>query len=306
MAAAVPQHVREFNVHVSKAQMTQAFLQTWGDSLAALFKAVESASRWPSPAAQQRAIAALQQTQKQWSQRHAATLGSLDECLLWSAVHPARKRFHWGDWTLETLRARQDHDREMLSFCLMGQEGAHGAFLVEQGRSDVGNRYALAAALAPLGIQMHHQPGQPSLMFSVSEQDWPVLQQRFMARGNGQRFPAGQWAAPLLIPDAQAVQPARWRMEPAPFQEELLQQLPALQERVAQALQSVQQFLVNAGNSLLPLEVQHLQQMQEFAQAFRTAGQMPSYDWVLAVVPAVRVISRRRVARLLRSRGALA
>jgi hypothetical protein len=45
--------------------------------------------------------------------------------------------------------------------------------------------------------------------------------------------------------------------------------------------------------------------MQKFAIAFASAAQVPAYDWVLAVVPAVRAISRRRVARLLQSRGVL-
>ena len=72
-----------------------------------------------------------------------------------------------------------------------------------------------------------------------------------------------------------------------------------------QAQAAVRAFQHDAGQSLDDVGARTTA-VQAFAQAFAQAGQMPAYDWILAVVPAVRAVSRRRVARLLQSRGALA
>ena len=302
MAAAVAQHVREFNTQVSKAQMALAFVNDWSQALETLQKALHSLQKFPSQGAEQRAQQALLEVRQRWLGRYGQTLGSVDEQLHWSPVHAARKRFHLSGWRSSTLQSTQSADRELVSFCLMGQEGAHGAWLAEQGRADSASHYALAAALAPLHIQLQGvraEMPEAALVLSVDERQWPVLLERFMVKGNGRRFPAGQWVSPALQTQADAFQPDSWTLESAGT--------PCSQALAAAALlrAQLQQFCDDAGQTLATADAQRLQQMQQFAQRFAQAGQMPVYEWVLAVVPAVRAIARRRVTRLLRSPGAL-
>ncbi|WKL18339.1 hypothetical protein QYQ99_12730 [Comamonas testosteroni] len=302
MAAAVAQHVREFQVQVSKAQMTQDFLIALGRALGLLGQAARHQRKLPSEAALARMRIALQQVQELWAQRPARTLDSLDECLQWSPERVARKPFLLAGWSWETLQALSAQDKELVSFCLLGQDGAHGTWQASQTRSAGASRHALAAALAPLGMQLG--PLEQPLQLSVDERCWPQVQQRFMVKGNGQRFPAGQWVAPRLQTVAEALPVAGWSVADTERAQELQLTLPVVRERVSQALAAVQAFQTGAGLSLQDQAAQTAA-MQKFAIAFTSAAQVPAYDWVLAVVPAVRAISRRRVARLLQSRGVL-
>lgn len=302
MAAAVPQHVREFNTQISKAQMALAFVEDWIPALEHLLQSTQRQVQLPSAAGMLRMQQALRKVQNTWLQRYEASLGSLDECLHWSPIHKARKYFGLGGWGSHTLQTQHGNDRELVSFSLMGQDQAHGAWLAQHGRSTIASQYALAAALSPLSIQMHTQP---SFEFSVDERLWPILQERFVVKGNGQRFPAGQWVNAPLQARTQAVQPQQWLVTDETALPQLAKQLADVVERTATVRAQLLQFATDAGHTLQSGGAERLQHMQAFAQAFRDAGQAPAYDWVLAVVPAVRAISRRRVARLLKTKGAL-
>lgn len=302
MAAAVPQHVRDFNSQVSKAQMALAFLAGWSADMAALLKAVQRQKELPSTAGQLRLSQALKKVQTVWAQRYAQTLGSLDECLVWSPTQGAGKVFALAGWNVGTLQAQQAGDRELLSFSLMGQDHAHGAWLAQQGRSSAASLHALAVAMAGLRIQLHS--AEP-LRFVVDERLWPTLQERFVVKGNGQRFPAGQWVAAPMQANPLSVQPQSWSAETTALPE-LWAQIDAVQQRVQQVYEQVAKFCEDAGRSVDDGGAQQLARMQQFAQAFAAAGQAPAYDWVLAVVPAVRAISKRRVARLLKTSGTIA
>ena len=300
MAAAVPQRVREFHTQISKAQMAAAYLESLREALDALAQACRHQRQLPSDAGLARLRAALAALQQRWRQRHARSLASLDDTLHWTPTHRARKSFVWNAWSWDTLQAETAQDQELLGFCLLGQDGAQGAWQADEQRSPAGNAHALAQALAPLGILVGRV--EQALLLSVDEAAWPVLQQRLMVKGNGKRFPAGQWVAPRLQSGPQALGLERWSAGDAEAVQACSLALPAARERVSQALAVVHAFQQQAGHSLPDMGPQ-LAAMQHFAQTFADAGQAPVYDWVLAVVPAVRAIARRRVARLLQSRG---
>lgn len=302
MAAAVPQHVREFNAQISKAQMALVFIETWLALLEHLTQAMQRQIKLPSKAGQLRTQQALQAVQNAWAPRYEATLGSLDECLHWSPVQRARKYFTFQGWGIDSLHAQHAKDRELISFSLMGQDQAHGAWLAQSERSAMASQYALAAALSPLNIQMHLQP---SLEFSVDERLWAGVQERLVVKGNGQRFPAGQWVNAPLQSRAQAVQPSQWLLADEAALPTLQSQLLEVRERAVAVRAQLVQFMSDAGKTLHSTNAQQLQQMEHFAQAFCEAGQTPTYAWVQTVVPAVRAISRLRVARLLKTTGAL-
>lgn len=301
MAAAVAQQVREFNAQVSRAQMTLQFLQRLEPLLAALQTMARRQQLWPAPAAQARLDLALEQLQTHWARRYPDTLGSLDECLQWSPWQRARRRFELAGWNAATLNASQPRDRELVSFSLLDQ--AHGAWLAEYGRSPNASRYALAAALAPLQIQLHADP--QSLPMSVDERLWPRVLERLVVKGNGQRFPAGQWASPQLLANPQAVQIAAWAAKEPQDIEALMNLAHAASQQVAEVCRQLQDFQQEAAYSIASEEGAHWAQIIAWSQAFADAGQQPNYQWIQAVVPAVRAISRRRVVRLLKSMGAL-
>ncbi len=298
MAAAVPQQIREFNTQVSKAQLTLAYVQELESQLNALMQAVKRQLQLPSVAGLQRAHQALQQLQLQWSARFARTAGSLDERLLWSASQPARKFFTLAGWVPQTLQAVGDKDQELVSFSLLGQEGAHGAWLAQHGRSKTASQFALASALAPLQIQLH--PSHDQLRLSVPEQLWAVLQARFVVRGNGQRFPAGQWVNAPLRRDERAMSIDQWSAQDDAALEQMQPHWPHVQAALAAAREQVEQFYAHARESVEDAQGRLLQ-MQHFTAAFQESASAASYEWVSAVVPAVRSISRPRVTRLLQA-----
>ena len=298
MAAAVPQRVREFNVQASKAQLALAFLDRWDAQLQALHTKAQHQQQLPSPAGQARAQTALDEARSTWQQRHHLTWASLDEQLRWSPVHSARKQFTLQGWDASTLLPQASNDRELVAFCLMGFEAAHGAWMPLPERGPAAARFALASALAPLLIQLDAVTPQHVLL-STDERYWPQVLSTCMVRGNGRRFPAGQWVAPGLGVAPGSVQLASWQVADEAGVQAVLEALPALRERVAQVRAQVQQFCAAAGDSVAHAQPDQLQRMQAFAQAFASAGQAPAYDWVLAVVPAVRAMARSRVARLL-------
>lgn len=301
MAAAVPQHVREFNAQVTKAQMALDFLGHFSAEMAALVKSAKRQKDMPSAAGKTRLSQALHKVQSRWALRYAHTLGSLDECLAWSPTQRASKVFAFVGWSAETLQAQHANDRELLSFGLMGQDHAHGAWQAQHGRSKAASLHALAVALAGLRIQLH---STEPLQLVVDERMWRTLQERFVLKGNGQRLPAGQWAAAPMQANPLAVQPSAWSLEAAALPN-LLVQLESVEQRVLQVQQQVAQFCEDAGQSVDTAGSEELTRTQQFAQAFAGAGQAPAYDWVLAVVPAVRAISKRRVARLLKTNATL-
>lgn len=308
MAAAVPQRVREFNAQVSKAQLTLEFLDAMDQHLQQLHKAMRSWQALPSEGAKQRTQRSLTQLQSHWAQRYAHTLGSLDDCLAWSPVYRARKQFHIVGWSASSLHAQSASDQELVSFCLMGQEGAHGAWMPQEGRSHFASQHMLAAALAPLQMQVHPAQatvqGNAPLLFSVEERTWAQFATRFMVRGNGKRFPAGQWVTPQLRLMPDCIQPELWSWD-ATQAMGVLQQVPVIRQKLEAVRAQVQQFCADAGQSLVQRDDVHLQQMQAFTVSFSEASQAPVYAWVSAVIPAVRLISKRRVARLLKTTGAL-
>lgn len=297
MAAAVPQQVREFNLQTSRAQLAQQFLGAWGELLETLARLAQRQARLPSDAAKARTQAALDAAQALWSERHARTLGSLDETLAWSASAPARRRFVLGGWNAASLQATHGSDRELIAFCLIGQDHEHGAWLADALRSSHASRFALACALAPLGVQLD-EVSEARIVVSVDERRAAQVAQRLMVRGGGRRFPAGQWQAPRLAPGPQAVL--------LPVQAHgaglagLDAELPALRERLAQTQLQIAQFQRQAGASLALDAAPPLARLQDFAQRFAAAADAPAYDWVQAVAPAVRALARSRVARLLR------
>lgn len=301
MAAAVPQQIREFNTQVSKAQLTLAYVQELERRLTAVLQTAKSQLQLPSVAGLQRAQQALQQLQLHWSARYALTAGSLDECLRWSATQPARKYFTLAGWTPQTLQAQSDKDQELVGFSLLGQEGAHGAWLAQYSRSTTASQFALASALAPLHIQLHASYDQ--LRMSVPEPLWAVLQARFVVKGNGQRFPAGQWVNAPLRRDAQAMPLAQWAADDEAALEQLQQDGPSVQAALATVRAQVEQFYDHARLSIED-EQASIQHMQHFATAFQASASEASYEWVSAVIPAVRSIARQRVTRLLQARAA--
>lgn len=298
MAAAVPQQIREFNTQVSKAQLTLVYVQELERRLTAVLQTAKSQLQLPSVAGLQRAQQALQQLQLHWSARYALTAGSLDECLRWSATQPARKYFTLAGWTPQTLQAQSDKDQELVGFSLLGQEGAHGAWLAQYSRSTTASQFALASALAPLHIQLHASYDQ--LRLSVPEQLWAVLQARFVVRGNGQRFPAGQWVNAPLRRDERAMSIDQWSAQDDAALEQMQPHWPHVQAALAAAREQVEQFYAHARESVEDAQ-SSLQHMQHFTAAFQESASAASYEWVSAVVPAVRSISRPRVTRLLKA-----
>ena len=64
------------------------------------------------------------------------------------------KQFTLAGWSWESLQAEHARDTELVGFCLLGQEGAQGAWQARWERAQGASRQALAHALAPLGMQL--------------------------------------------------------------------------------------------------------------------------------------------------------
>lgn len=282
--------------------MSCAYLERLDAELLDLKASLARARQAPSPESTGRAHRDIERVQSTWAQRSTATQGSLDDRLAWSPESPARRQFRLRGVSTEALEARGPNDTELLSFSLVGGDRAHGALMVEPGRERGATVRRLEMALAPLGVTMARADGS-DLVFSTEESNWPAITERLLVRGNGTRFPAGQFAHPRIEPLPPALAPQGWSLIDAEQQQRTAHAVDETLDQVTLARSRISQSLADLGRGIVSDQptAAVAEQMSAFAASFADSfsSATPPFERLTQLAPAAGRITRDRVNALL-------
>ncbi|HEX3141315.1 MAG TPA: hypothetical protein VHQ87_14740 [Rhizobacter sp.] len=294
---------RDTGTQVGRAQMGSAYLERLDAELLDVKASVARVRLAPSAEATARANRDIDRVQATWAQRHAATQGSLDERLAWSAEQPARRQFRLRGVSAEALEARSPNDTELLSFSIVGGERMHGALMVEPGRERGATVRRLEMALSPLGVSVDRAEGA-DLVLSVAETHWSTLGERLVVRGGGSRFPAGQFAHPRIEALPAALAPQAWSVIDGEQQQRTAQAVDGALDQVTLARTRISLSLAELGRGLDAHQPAPAlaEQVSAFAESFANsfaAGATPHFERLAQLAPAAGGITRERVSALL-------
>ncbi len=237
----------------------------------------------------------VRQFDDHWQQRLAATGGSLDSQLAYDGAAAPSQRFTVRGLTLQTL---QSGARETLTFSLGAGQPLHSV-IVEPGLSEEALVQRFDNALAPAQIRVAKGDGG-ALVFSVAESAWSAVRDTLAIKGDGMRFPTGQFNRARTDAEPPALQPETWQISDVESLRKTLQQVVQALAHVRQAREAVNRALNDAASRA------HAAQSQESAavitkltQDFLGISTQPEYQIFSSVVAAVVGISRSRVLSLL-------
>lgn len=282
-----------FNRQASALQQTRAFTGRAQALLSDLKKGLGDAL-----AGQQTAEARVPQQVRRfadfWQTRPTATDGSVDGALRLAEAGKARQGFRLRGLDTPNVTAG---DAERLQFSVRGQASA--AVSVEPGLSPVNLGRRLDLALAPLGVRVAAD-ADGVLQFSAAEADWPAVRDSLQVRGEGRRYPTGQFSRVRIDADAAAIRPDTWKTDSPTAQRQTLrdvvqagQQLDALQRGADTALNSL---AAQAGD---PSAAEQAHRAAALAAHFKTQAGTASFATLADMLPATRGLTRERVTALL-------
>lgn len=188
----------------------------------------------------------LQQFQRTWRNRPAATGGSLGPQLDYSPGEPARQPFTVRGLDLPSLRAGE---KETLSFALAGSAPRAVAVGVEPGLPDAALVQRFDQALSAVNLRASRD-AQGNLVLSTPEAHWPAVRESLAIQGGGIRFPTGQFNRVRTEAPPEAVQPQQWKLDDAGAVRQTLQQVLQALQVVGRAHDVVSRALADAGQRL--------------------------------------------------------
>ncbi len=285
---------QQLNREVADAQQAMQFLDASSGQLEAL-KADISARIAGRQVSDEQIDSKLQQFAHSWRQRRAASGGSIDAQLKFSSPAPASQRFTIRGLNLQTLQAG---DKETLSFALgMGQ--ALQSVIVEPGLPDEEIAQRFDRALAPARIRVSQGKGG-ALVFSVPESAWIATRDSIAIKGDGVRFPTGQFSRVKAEAEPPAVDPASWQTHDVQALRVSLQRVIQALERVRQTRETVSRALAQATQRAdQARSSDDAATAARLAQDFSALSQQPEYRIFSTTVAALLGISRERVLSLL-------
>lgn len=302
----------QLNHQIAGAQQALQFLEQAGAQLQDLKTGLSShlARRQDSLASESNAAAATEKLIRRfdalWRERPTATAGTLDNQLGYRASGQARQAFSVRGLQLSSLRSG---DRETLSFAVGGRAQRAASVVIEPGLSDAALVQRFDRALAPGGIRAIRD-AQGELGFSVPESAWPGMRDALAIKGEGKRFPTGQFSQVRLVPEEPAIRPGDWSTKDQATTRRTLQQVLAAQDALRHARQGVGRALTDAGDRLRPRTEQSDAKAQAdahwssaFTQTFEATAGRDDYQALSAITPALLGINRGRVMALLGGAG---
>jgi len=238
-----------------------------------------------------------------WHERRAATGGTLDERLQSVLPGEARTRFGVRGLTLGSLRTGES---ETLYLAVGGRTQHAVAVAVDPALSDAALVSRFARALAPQGL--HVAPGaQGELEFSAPETAVSELRDVLAIKGEGRRFPTGQFT-PVRISRAEpGIQPEQWRTDTPAQARETLRQVADAQAAIERARKTIRGELQVEGERAHQARTQHGAQPAwagELVRSFEQTAARGDYATLAALSSSLMGMQRERVVALL-SRPAL-
>ncbi|MBS0353863.1 MAG: hypothetical protein JSR83_08160 [Proteobacteria bacterium] len=280
------------NRQASALQLTQAFTGRAQALLADLKKGVGDAL-----AGQQMSDSGVQPQLQRfadfWQTRPSATDGSVDGALRLVGAGEARQGFRVRGLDTSGVAAA---GAETLQFSVRGRLSARVS--IEPGLSPrvVGRRLDLA--LAPLGVRVAAD-ADGVLQFSAAEADWPAVRDSLQVKGEGRRYPTGQFSRVRIDADAAAIRPDTWKVDSPAAQRQTLRAV-VLAGQALETLQSTtDSALTHLAADVGAPDTGEAQRAQGLATQFETQARTASFAALADVLPATRGLTRERVSALL-------
>lgn len=234
-----------------------------------------------------------------WRERAVATGGALDSQLDQVEPGAARLRFTVRGLTLDALA---NGEPETLYLAVGGRTQQAVAVAVEPGldATEIARRFD--RALAPRGVRVNRdQRGE--LVFSVREADWTNARDILAIKGDGRRFPTGQFAAVRIAPEEPLVRPEQWTVDSPMARRTTLQRIVTAQEAVRHARRLAIEALDEEGRNLQTTTAEVREQggawCASFVRTFEATAGRGDFRSLSALSSAVLGIHRDRVTALL-------
>jgi hypothetical protein len=295
----------QLNRQVAGAQQALSYLDQLGGQLQDLRAGLSSrlVHRQGDLVSEERDGAALQQQIRRVDEllraRPAATDGTLDTQLGYNEAGQTLQRFAARGLQLESLRSG---DAERLSFAVGGRTAKVTSVVVEPGLSEETLVRRFDAALAPSGIRATRN-AKGELSFAVAESAWPAVRESFAIKGEGRRFPTGQFSALRLVPEEAPIRPQEWSVKDATATRQTLQHVIDAQASVRQSRQGMSRILAEIGTRLASNTAEEdataAEWSDEFVRSFEAMAARDDYSVVATTAGAVLGVSRDRVTALL-------
>lgn len=237
-----------------------------------------------------------------WRERAAATGGALDSQLDQVEPGTAQFRFKVRGLTLETLA---NGEPETLYLAVGGRTQHAVAVAIEPGLDATAIAQRFDRALASSGVRVSRdQRGE--LIFSVREDDWTNAREMLAVKGDGRRFPTGQFAPARIVPEEPLIRPEQWTLDDPMARRATLQKVVTAQEAVRHARQLAIEALDDEGRNLHTQDPEARAQEGDwctsFVRTFEATAGRGDYRSLTALSSALLGISRDRVTALLAQR----
>lgn len=287
---------QQLNRQLADAQQAMQFLEQSASQLEGL-KSDISAKIAGRQMSEGQVTGKLHRFANTWRQRQDASGGSLDAQLRFSSPAPANQAFSIRGLNMRTL---QSGGKETLTFAAGGTGQALRSVNIDPALSEDEIVQRFDQALAPANIRVS-KGDTGSLIFNVPESAWPATRDSIAIKGDGIRFPTGQFNRVKAEPETPALEPDAWHAQDVQALRQTLQQVIRALDRIKQSQEVVSRALAEAASRVdaaQPLE--DAADAAVLAQGFASVSEQPGYQLFSSTVAALLGISRDRVLSLLR------
>lgn len=298
----------QFNQRVAAAQQATAYLERFTAELQALRTAVSGrlSRPWDDSAqgqARRREEGEALQVQIRrfdalWRERLRAAAGRLDNQLAFSEASEPRQRFTAHGLQMASLRSGGP---ELLTFSVKGLPRAASALRIDPSASEAQLAGRLDHALAPSGVRAELD-ASGELVLSIAERDWPAVRESIAIKGEGRRFPTGQFTPVRTAAEKGIVQPDTWVVDDPQSLRRALGEIVQAEVAARSARRGADHTLAEAVGRLQPTAGEAQAESAwsaQFAQVMQAMGQRADYRVLSALTPALSGIERTRVTALL-------
>lgn len=285
----------DLNSKVANAQQALGFLDALSSQLQDV-KAQLSLQLAGGPVREGALEAQQQRLTQLWQGRAEQSGHSLDAQLGYSGDAPARQHFRIRGLDQRSLQAS---GQETLAFSLEGGPRQTMSVRVDPGLPSTALASRFNQALAPAGIRVSPN-AQGELDFTVPESEWPRLRDSLAIKGDGKRFPTGQFARVRVQAEPAIIEPGTWQLgEPSGLRQALPQILRAAQQtQVARA--EIERSLGETERTLDQSSAAgDAAAVQTFAQSFEEQTRTANYPLLSALSPSLPGLPRYRIESLL-------
>ena len=242
-----------------------------------------------------------QHLQQLWQERQVRSSGGLNDQLDYSGDGQALQHFRIRGLDAFNLQSKTN---ETLTFSLAGTPRQTMAVQVGPGlpMSIMASRFDQALAPAGIRVTVNAQGGE--LDFAVPQSQWAQVQDALMIKGDGKRFPTGEFSRLRLAAEPAAIAPTSWQIDTLAEHRQTLSQVVQAVRRVAQVSEKVQRVLADTHQTLSQQSAAAgATEAASFTQGFAALVRDPRYSSLSALATSLQGLPRYRIENLLALRA---